>query len=98
MEINYKEGCAFCNATWGEYWEEVEGENRFFCCSICATAFKNMINEVKKENSWPTLDSREITGNNREGRMCTATSGKDEYKFYAKFYPDGRIMDFHELG
>ncbi len=97
MEINYKEGCALCDATWGEYWEEVEGKNRFFCCDICATAFKNLVTKVKAENAWPTIDSLEITGNNNSGRKCTATYDGKEYRFYIKFYNDGRIFDFHSI-
>ena len=97
MEINYKKGCALCDATWGEYWDEVEGEKRVFCCDICAAAFKNMLGAVKKQNGWKQIDRLHITGNNNVGRKVTASYGGRDFRFYIKFHGDGEIMDFHEL-
>lgn len=97
MEINNTDGCALCNATWGEYWDDVDGERMQFCCSICAAAFKNMVKAVKDANGWPRLDKLYIVGNNSSGRKCAASFGEAHYRFYIKFYDDGRIFDFHEL-
>lgn len=97
MEINYNEGCALCGGTWGEYWDEIDGEKMLFCCSICHAAFKNMIDAVKKDRSWKTVEKLEITGNNAIGRDCTASTGGMDFRFYIKFFNDGRIYDFHAL-
>ena len=97
MKTNNTEGCALCNATWGEYRDEVEGERMVFCCDICAAAFKNMVASVEKENGWSSVDSIEIQGNNNTGRKCSARSGKNEFSFSIKFHNDGRVKDFHRL-
>jgi hypothetical protein len=97
MQINNVHGCALCDATWGEYWDFVEGEKMRFCCSTCASAFRNMIAEVKKTAGWPRLDRLEIHGNNTVGRRCLATCDKNTLSFYIKFNDDGSIFDFHSL-
>ena len=43
MKTNNEEGCGLCNATWGEYHMDIEGEDMFFCCNICADIFQNMV-------------------------------------------------------
>ena len=86
-----------CDATWGEHWDEVDGQRMLFCCDICAAAFKNMISAVKKANSWSRVDSLHIAGNNGTGRKCTASGEGSDFKFYVKFYNDGSILDFHKL-
>ncbi|MCL4347132.1 MAG: TA0938 family protein [Candidatus Thermoplasmatota archaeon] len=97
METNNKRGCSLCDATWGEYWSVVENENRRFCCSTCAFAFRNMVDEVKKRTGWPTIDRIEINGSNTTGRRCLATFRGGDFRFYVKFKDDGRIHDFHSL-
>jgi len=57
----------------GDYWREIEGENTFFCCSICADAFENMVKRVKEEMGWKKIDSVSIKGNYSRGRDCVAT-------------------------
>ncbi|AKA48988.1 hypothetical protein IX51_07650 [uncultured archaeon] len=94
MKTNY-EGCALCDATWGEYWREIEGQNMFFCCNICADAYENMIGEVKKKTGWEELDYVEITGNYRLGRTCRATKGDSEYKYFFR-HENGNITQFEE--
>jgi hypothetical protein len=27
-------GYAVCQATWGDYWEEIEGQRMFSCCGV----------------------------------------------------------------
>ncbi len=92
MKRNY-EGCALCDATWGDYWRVIEGENTYFCCDICADAFENMIKKVKEVTGWPTVDSVEINGNYSSGRNCVATYGKEKLKYYFK-HRDGIITIF----
>ncbi len=88
-------GCAICEATWGDYWEVVEGQRMFFCCDICAIEFKNMINQVKKRTGWKTVDEIKMTGNYR-GRECTASYGSERYNFSIRFDSKGGIDAFSE--
>ena len=97
LQINNIHGCALCDATWGEYWDDVENERMRFCCNICAFALKNMISEVKKSAHWPRLEKIEIQGDNTAGRKCLAAYNGNEFRFYIKFSNDGRISDFHRL-
>ena len=85
-----EKGCAICQATWGDYWEEIEGTRMFFCCDICAIEFKNMINEVKKRTGWKTIDEIKMTGNYR-GRECVALHEGKKYGFNIRFDSKGGI-------
>ncbi|HKZ41210.1 MAG TPA: TA0938 family protein, partial [Candidatus Hodarchaeales archaeon] len=89
------EGCAICEATWGNYWAEVEGQRMFFCCEICEIEFRNMINEVKRRTGWETIDEIKMTGDQRE-RRCTAISGGHSYRFSIGFNSQGAIRIFQE--
>jgi len=90
-----EKGCAICEATWGDYWEEVDGQRMFFCCEVCATEFKNMISEVKKRTGWKTLDEIKMNGNYR-GRDCTAFSAGKKFSFFIRFDSKGGIDAFKE--
>jgi hypothetical protein len=90
-----EKGCALCQATWGDYWEEVEGQMMFFCCDICATEFKNMIREVKAHTRWKSIDEIKMTGDYR-GRDCTALSGEWKYPFFIRFDSKGQVQAFEE--
>ncbi|BAB67721.1 TA0938 family protein [Sulfurisphaera tokodaii] len=90
-------GCALCGATWGEYYEEIDGDRLFFCCDFCALEFKNMINEVKKRTGWSKIDELIINGNYYTGRTCVAKLGEKEYKFYVKFNEEGDVGIFKEV-
>ncbi|MEM0130336.1 MAG: TA0938 family protein [Thermoplasmatales archaeon] len=92
MKRNY-EGCALCNGTWGNYWRNIEGENTFFCCSICADAFENMVREVKKRTGWTEISEVRIEGNYYTGRNCIALSGDKFVKYFFK-HEDGKITEF----
>lgn len=94
MKTNY-EGCALCDATWGEYWREIEGENMFFCCNICADAYENMVKAVKAHTKWDTIDTVEISGNYRTGRECVATRGSESFKYFFR-HNNGIITEFEE--
>ena len=96
MKTNNNEGCGLCNATWGEYHREIEGEDMFFCCNICADIFQNMVEEIKKRTGWDTIDSVDLHGNYSEGRECSAHSGEKEFRYYFMTYGDGRMMKFEK--
>lgn len=90
-----EKGCAICEATWGDYWEEIDGQRMFFCCDVCAAEFKNMVNEVKIRTGWKTLDEIKMNGNYR-GRDCTALCAGKEFGFFVRFDSKGRIDTFKE--
>ncbi|AWR95737.1 TA0938 family protein [Acidianus brierleyi] len=90
-------GCALCGATWGDYYEEIDGEKLFFCCDVCATEFKNMIEEIKRRTGWKKIDELSIEGNYYKGRNCVAKTEGREYKFYVKFGDDAEIETFKEI-
>lgn len=86
--------CALCDSEWGDYWEEVDGQRMFFCCVICARAFDNMVQEVKRRTGWKTLDEIKIVGDFR-GRECTALRGSETYGFRIRFNSEtGEIERF----
>ena len=90
-------GCALCGATWGDYYEEIDGERLFFCCDVCATEFKNMLNEVKNRTGWKKIDEIIINGNFYKGRTCIAKSGGNEFKFYVRFNDNAEVETFKVL-
>ena len=94
MKANYS-GCALCDATWGDYHRTVEGTNFFFCCSICADAFENMVKEVKKVSGWSCVDSVEISGNYSNGRNCVAKRGVDEMRYFFR-HENGVVTEFRK--
>jgi len=89
------EGCALCEATWGDYWAEVEGQRMFFCCSICEIEFRNVISRVKQRTGWTSLDEIKMKGDYR-GRECTALFGDKLYQFFVRFGSQGEIQTFSE--
>jgi hypothetical protein len=90
-------GCALCDARWGEYYKNIDNENLFFCCNICAEEFANMVKEVKKRTGWNKIDELIIEGNYYKGRTCRAKSDNNEFKFYVKFNESANIDIFNEL-
>ncbi len=90
-------GCALCGATWGDYWEEVEGKRLFFCCDVCAKQYRNIVGEAKKRKGWSSVDALEMEGGYR-GRVCTARRGSDSYRFLISFFENGDVRTFVELG
>lgn len=95
MKVPQK-GCVLCASTWGNYWEEIEGQKMFFCCKVCADQFKNMLAEISKRTGWKQIDEIRIEGDHR-GRICVATSGTNEYEFFIKFGVAGVIQTFVDL-
>ncbi len=90
-----EQGCALCEATWGNYWAEVDGQRMFFCCSICEVEFRNMVNRVREKTGWTTIDELKMSGDYR-GRECTALSGDLSYQFFIRFDSKGDIQAFKE--
>jgi hypothetical protein len=88
------EGCAICESTWGDYWEEVEGQRMFFCCEICAVQFKNMINEVKKRTGWESIGEIKIRGDYRGREVTALRNDSSAYKFLIRFGSKGEIQKF----
>lgn len=95
MKVNYQ-GCAICDSTWGNTWETIEGERRFFCCEVCALQFRELVERVKEATGWTTLDSLEISGD-RGGRNCVATRGGTSFRFFIAFNSEGRTREFTPL-
>ncbi len=88
--------CALCDSEWGDHWEEIDGQRMFFCCWICARAFDNMVQEVRRRTGWGTIDEIGIVGDYR-GRDCTALSGDEIYRFKLRFNSEtGEIVHFEE--
>lgn len=92
MRVNYT-GCAICDSTWGDLWEEVEGERLFFCCDLCVVQFRGLVDRIKETVHWDHLDSLEIAGD-RRGRTCRARSGNAEAEFAFAFNSEGRLRRF----
>jgi hypothetical protein len=95
--LKVPKGCAICGATWGDHWADVEGQRMFFCCEICETEFRNMIQEVKRRTGWKTIDEIKLEGDQRE-RECTALASNRAYRFMIGFDSRGAIRNFRELG
>ena len=95
MKVREK-GCVICGATWGDYWEEVEGQRMFFCCDVCAKEFIKMVGEVKRRTGWERIEEIQMEGNYR-GRSCTAIQGANRYRFFIRFEEGGDVQSLIEL-
>jgi Ta0938 len=95
LKRNYR-GCAICDSTWGNVWEEVEGERMFFCCSICVVQFRGLVDRIERETGWPRLDEIEISGD-RRGRTCVARAGAESVRVRVTFNPEGELLRFERL-
>lgn len=92
MKVNYA-ACAICDSSWGDLWVEVERTRLFFCCEICAHQLQNLVDRIKLETGWTSIDSLTIAGN-RRGRSCRATLDHDTYACQVAFNAQGRIRAF----
>ncbi len=95
MKRNYT-GCAICDSTWGDVWAEVEGERMFFCCELCVTQFRGLIDRIKQETGWRTVEGIEIAGD-RRGRTCVASGRGETARFAFAFNSDGVVRRFERL-
>lgn len=96
MKLNFQRGCAICGATWGDYWEEVEGTRTFFCCEVCAAQFKNLLSRIKEATGWASIDGIAVKGDFR-GRVVTAESKSEAQTFFVAFDPKGAVRNFFKL-
>lgn len=92
MKLNY-EGCAICGSTWGNVWEDVEGQRMFFCCDVCRIQFRGLIARIKHDTGWDRIDGLEIAGD-RRGRTCRATLGSQVARFAFAFNSEGTLRQF----
>ena len=92
MKRNYP-GCAICNSTWGDVWEEMEGERLFFCCALCALQFRNLLDGIHRATLAGLLDAIEVEGD-RTGRRVTAERGGHRKSFLVTFSPTGDLLQF----
>jgi hypothetical protein len=92
LRINYS-GCAVCDSTWGNHFEEVDGERRFFCCAICARQFRALLERVHAATGGSPLEELVIAGD-RRGRTCTVVSAAGRARFEFTFNSEGAILEF----
>ena len=91
MKVNYS-GCALCDSTWGEYYENVEGSKLFFCCQQCALLYKEIISHIKNFYHITNIQSLELHGNPRE-RIFKVNCEKTFFTGKIQFL-NGRIINF----
>ncbi|MGI0071879.1 MAG: TA0938 family protein [Thermoplasmata archaeon] len=89
-------GCALCASTWGNLWEEVEGERMFFCCSVCAVQLRRLVGRIKETTGWPLIEGLEIEGD-RRGRTCVAQNGTSTVRVRVTFTSEGELLRFERL-
>jgi hypothetical protein len=92
LKRNYH-GCAICNSTWGNLWEEVDGERLFFCCEICSVQYRGLLDRIKQNTGWGQMDSIVIAGD-RRGRTCEVMAGEERARFSFSFNSDGNVLRF----
>jgi hypothetical protein len=90
-------GCAICGSTWGDYWEEIEGDSLFFCCDLCAKEFKSLLHGVREkigENA--EIKEIEIQGDYRGRRVKVRTPQGLARTFLVRFDSSGGIQTLIE--
>lgn len=92
MKRNYT-GCAICDSTWGDVFGEIDGERVFFCCAICETQFRALVDRIRSDTGWPRIDTIEISGD-RRGRTCRAAYGSSRIDATFAFRTDGALRKF----
>lgn len=95
MNRNF-EGCALCGSTWGNVWEEVEGDRMFFCCDLCLAQFRALLSRIESTMGWKGVDAVEIAGD-RHGRTLTASSEGASARFAFAFNSEGSLLRFERV-
>jgi hypothetical protein len=95
LKRNYS-GCAICNSTWGNVWEEVDGERTFFCCTTCVAQFRHLVDRIKGETGWGRIESLEVEGD-RRGRTCLAKAGSEALRAKVLFNSEGELLVFERI-
>ncbi|MCI4319731.1 MAG: TA0938 family protein [Thermoplasmata archaeon] len=88
-----EDGCALCGSTWGDYWTEIDGERRFFCCELCALQFGHLLASIRNELGDGRVDGVAIEGD-RRGRTVAVEhpGGPSRFSFY--FGGEGEVRRF----
>lgn len=94
MKVNYN-GCALCDSTWGDYYENVEGSKLFFCCHQCALLYKEIISHIKNYYHITDIQNLELHGNPRE-RIFTLNSDNMFFRGKIQFL-NGKLINFLDL-
>ena len=89
-------GCTFCGATWGDYWEEFDGKELFFCCEVCAKEYRAVLAEAKRLTGWGGVEALTMEGDYR-GRTCTVRKGGEARRFMISFFDDGKVRTVIDL-
>ncbi|MFW9855179.1 MAG: TA0938 family protein [Candidatus Thorarchaeota archaeon] len=87
------DGCVLCGSTWGNFWLEIEGIKRFFCCRICAQSFKNLLRSITESTGWPRVTKLQISGNVYR-RNVLAGFNEEFAVFAVTFTSSGEISSF----
>jgi Ta0938 len=90
------DGCVLCGSTWGDHWEEVDGERRFFCCEVCARQLHSLVRGLLEATGWTRLDALDIEGD-RRGRVARATRGAEEASFSFVFDDAGGVRRLRRI-
>jgi putative zinc binding protein len=88
-----EDGCVLCGSTWGNYWAEVDGERRFFCCELCAAQFEHLLAAVRTELGNARVDAVVIEGD-RRGRVATVDHAGGPSQFTFLFGGEGEVRRF----
>jgi putative zinc binding protein len=91
-----EDGCALCGSTWGNYWEELEGARRFFCCELCARQLRHLVARVRDATGWSDIEALEIVGDRRGREVTVRAAGRSE-RFGFVFGYDGEVRRFRPI-
>ena len=94
--MSQQAACVLCGATWGDWWEEIEGKKQFFCCEVCARQYRNIIGQAKKKKGWASVDKLEMDGDYR-GRICRVSHGSESTRFLINFLENGDVRTLIDL-
>ena len=85
------DGCVLCGSTWGDFWAEVDGERRFFCCEICAVQLANLVVALHHELGPKEILRLAINGD-RRGRTATVDHDGGISRFQFLFGAEGEVQ------
>jgi hypothetical protein len=96
LKVNFT-GCALCNSTWGDYFKIIEETNLFFCCSICAELYDEIIKTLKTKFELTKIDNLHLQGNSKKRKFVLVT-GDDKFSGEISFFNEKIIdFDFHDF-
>ena len=89
-------GCALCGSTWGDYWKEIDGKSRVFCCHVCADSYSDLLHRIKEELGGSKFDNILVSGNPR-ARRATVKWEKEEATFSVSFKDEGGVRGLRRI-